>query len=158
MRVRGDIVNNHARLASLGQDWPRQNRCTALGVFSPLCLSCGAHPSSLAAFPSKYLQVAPYDPSVSGSPLALALRSPGLTSSALVPTVGPTHIWARGAGAGILEWGVVLGCHPPGHFRGPCPPSALPGQAPSEPESFTSCLPFSPSPAVSGGQRSPRTM
>lgn len=61
-------MNNHTRLASLGQDWPRQNRCTALGVFSPLCLSCGAHPSSLAAFPSKYLQVAPYDPSVSGSP------------------------------------------------------------------------------------------
>lgn len=130
LRLRGCIVCHphwgHSTATCLGRDCP----CSSRGVFPPLCLSGPGHPPCLPARPPKHLQVARSDPSVTWSP----------PPSALPHTNG-----LRRQGLGSNQ-GSGLGLPPIGHFPGPHPPSVLRGPGALQPESFTSCLPFSPSP------------
>ena len=103
--------------------------CSSRGVFPPLCLSCPAHPPVCQPGPQTIFRWRSLIPQWPGA----------LRSSALPHTNG---LMSQGLGS---TRGVVLGCHLCGYFPGPRPPPVLPGPGALQPESFTSCLPFSPS-------------
>lgn len=82
-------------------------------------------------------------PSTSGD-LALKAPSGGALGSlsGLEPSPPqPCLSWADESGWD-LRWGVVLGCYLHGHFRGPHPPSALPGPGSPQAGVFHILSPF----------------
>lgn len=142
----------------VGQDCPRQTRVYGHPT-QPLLSSLS---SAQAVEPSPHVrQPLPHTAALSSLvprfQWAVSLQAACLPGP--LPLLSPhTCSWCS------ARQGGVLGCYPHGHFRGPSPPSVLPGSGSLRARPLPgqrlspSCLPFSPSPAVSGGQRSPRTM